>query len=177
MLHLAHDRSVRQRQTALDHHFSEGSKTELVTRVTTHAKDNNFAVEVAPVERLVDVPKLTHWLVLIKSSNATDRPFELHHSPRAFKLAGTLHHGMLQFHSGIQHVGFRVQRRGDLASGGRHTLEPVRRTRVQLVLKLSGFNLLSDLVRVNGCVVVAIRHSAFLYNWPTSALKLTAPRP
>lgn len=54
MLHPAHNRSVRQRQTALGHHFSEVSEAELVTQVPTHAKDDNFALEVAPVERFVD---------------------------------------------------------------------------------------------------------------------------
>lgn len=59
--------------------FSEVPKAELVTQVPAHTEDDNFAIEVAPVEQSVNVFQLTHWLVLVKKSSVTDHATELHH--------------------------------------------------------------------------------------------------
>jgi len=71
----AHDCRMRQRQTALGHHFNRVSKAEFVTPVPTYTQDNDFAVEVRAMEQPVDVSQRTHCgLVLLKSPRVS-RPF------------------------------------------------------------------------------------------------------
>jgi hypothetical protein len=66
----AHDRSVRQRQPALGHYFNEVSKAGLVTQISTHTQDDDFAVKVAAVEQPVDVYQLTHSLLALVKTRA-----------------------------------------------------------------------------------------------------------
>ncbi|SEK09487.1 site-specific integrase [Paraburkholderia diazotrophica] len=81
---------MRHRKTAFGHHFSEISKDELETQVPAHAKDNNFAIEVAPVEQSVNVFQLTRWLVLVKNSSVTDQRNRIQFFPLDAVAANTL---------------------------------------------------------------------------------------
>ncbi|SIT47998.1 hypothetical protein BN2475_880001 [Paraburkholderia ribeironis] len=68
---------ISMQENALGHHFSEVPKAELVTRVPERTQDNNFAIEVAPVEQSVNVFQLTHWLVLVKIPSVTDQRIQI----------------------------------------------------------------------------------------------------
>ncbi|MFM0631244.1 hypothetical protein PQR41_35535 [Paraburkholderia xenovorans] len=49
------------------------SSRPAISQVSTHAMNDDFAVEMTPIEQPVDVPQLAHWLVLVKRSSVTDR--------------------------------------------------------------------------------------------------------
>src|SRR4051812_14622502 len=72
-LHPTQDRSVGEGQAALSHHLDKITQTELVAQIPTHAKDDDFAVEMTPVEQPFEIFQLAHWLVVVKSSRVTDR--------------------------------------------------------------------------------------------------------
>ena len=59
-LHPAHDRRMRQRQPALGHHLDQVAEAELVARVPAHAQDDDLAIEMQTVERLVDALPLAN---------------------------------------------------------------------------------------------------------------------
>jgi hypothetical protein len=69
----AHDRRVRQRQTALSHHFCEVLKAQLVTEMPTHAQDDPFAIKAATIEQPVNVFQLAQPLALVENSSVTDQ--------------------------------------------------------------------------------------------------------
>jgi hypothetical protein len=56
---------VRERQPALGHYVNEVSKAELVAQISTHTRDDDVTVKVAPVEQPVDVYQFTHRLLAL----------------------------------------------------------------------------------------------------------------
>ncbi|MGF6870851.1 hypothetical protein OKW35_000305 [Paraburkholderia sp. MM5477-R1] len=47
-------------QAALSHHLDKITQTELVAQIPTHAKDDDFAVEMTPVEQPFEIFQLAH---------------------------------------------------------------------------------------------------------------------
>ena len=60
-------------EVPLGDHLDKITQTELVAQIPTHAKDDDFAVEMTPVEQPFEIFQLAHWLVVVKSSRVTDR--------------------------------------------------------------------------------------------------------
>src|SRR5450631_2554836 len=54
-LNPAHDRRVRHRQSTLGHHLHQISKAQLVSKVPTHAQNDDLALEVPALEEFIDV--------------------------------------------------------------------------------------------------------------------------
>jgi hypothetical protein len=64
-------------QAAFSHHFDKVAQTELLAQIPPHAKDDDFAVEMTPVEQPFEFFQLARWLVVVKSSKVTDRRAEI----------------------------------------------------------------------------------------------------
>jgi hypothetical protein len=54
MLNPTHDRRVRERKATLGHHLREVSKAELEPQIPAHAEDNDLAVEMAALEKIIN---------------------------------------------------------------------------------------------------------------------------
>src|SRR5260370_32495211 len=51
---------MRHRQAALGHHLHQISQAQLESKVPAHAQDDDFAVEVATLEQLLQALQLSH---------------------------------------------------------------------------------------------------------------------
>ena len=81
-LHPMQDRSVGEGQAAFSHYLDKIAQAELVAQIPTHAEDDDFAVEMTPVEQTLQISRLAHWLVGGKISGVTDRRDGIAPQPR-----------------------------------------------------------------------------------------------
>src|SRR5216684_1677385 len=66
--HPAHNGRMRHRQAALGHHLHQVSQAQLESKIPAHAQDDDFAVEVATLEQLLQALQLAHCRPSVSSA-------------------------------------------------------------------------------------------------------------
>ena len=82
VVHPPHDGGVGYRQAALLHHLHEFPEAELEAQISPHAQDDHFAVEVPPLEQILQVQepghraalKATKWLARYRGQPFAPEP-------------------------------------------------------------------------------------------------------